>query len=178
MTIGAAVAGLVLAVAATAHAASDAQLVEEAHATKASFLKTDPGLATFFERAPGYVVFPSIAKGAIGVGGAHGNGVLFEKGKPIGKTSVTQISVGAQLGGQAYSEIILFETPQAMATFKQGKTKFSGGLSAVALTAGASANAKYQEGVMVVTATKGGLMFEASVGGQKFSFEPFYVSKP
>src|SRR5678815_352083 len=100
MTIGAAVAGLVLAVAVTAHAASDAQLVEEAHATKASFLKTDPGLASFFERSPGYVIFPSIAKGAVGVGGAHGNGILFEKGKAIGKTSVTQISIGAQLGGQ------------------------------------------------------------------------------
>jgi lipid-binding SYLF domain-containing protein len=176
-TIGAAVVGLIFAAAATARAASDAQLIDEANATKAAFLKTDPGMASLFKTSPGYAIFPSIGKGAIGVGGAHGSGVLYEAGQPTGKASLTQVSIGAQLGGQSYSQVIFFETVEAIAHFKQGKTKFSGAVSAVALTAGASANAKYQESVIVFTATRGGLMFEASVGGQKFSYEPFLVMK-
>jgi lipid-binding SYLF domain-containing protein len=171
-TIGILVAGLALAFAATANANED-QLVSEATATKAVFIKTDPGLAQLFQTAPGYVIFPSIGKGAIGVGGAHGKGVVFQQGRPVGKASLSQLTVGAQIGGQAYSEVIIFETPETLAHFMQGKVAFSGQVSAVALKAGASGDARYKEGVMVFTATKGGLMVEASVGGQKFGYEPF-----
>jgi lipid-binding SYLF domain-containing protein len=87
------------------------------------------------------------------------------------------VTVGAQVGGQEYSEVIFFQTPQVLADFKKGKSAFSAQASAVALTSGASANAKYQNGVAIFTATKGGLMAEASVGGQKFSFEPFAAQK-
>jgi lipid-binding SYLF domain-containing protein len=171
--IGILVAALALGFAAAAAHANENQLVAEATATKAVFMKTDPGLTTLFASAPGYVIFPSIGKGAVGIGGAHGTGVVFQQGRPVGKASLSQLTVGAQIGGQAYSEVILFETPETLAKFMQGHVAFSGQVSAVALKAGASADARYREGVMVFTATKGGLMVEASVGGQKFTFEPF-----
>ncbi len=121
----------------------------------------------------GYAVFPTVSKGAIGVGGAIGSGVVFEKGKAIGKASLTQVTVGAQLGGQTYSEVIFFETPPAFTDFKKGTLALAAQASAVAASKDASANAKYENGVAVFTTGKGGLMFEASVGGQKFAFEPF-----
>jgi lipid-binding SYLF domain-containing protein len=173
--IGILVAALALGFVAVAHA-DETQLVNEANATKAVFIKTDPGLVQLFQTAPGYVIFPSIGKGAVGVGAAHGKGIVYQQGRPVGKASLSQLTVGAQIGGQAYSEVILFETPEALAHFMQGKTAFSGQVSAVALKAGASADARYKEGVMVFTATRGGLMVEASIGGQKFGFEPF-ISK-
>ena len=145
----------------------------EANKTVSLYKKTDPGLATFFEKAAGYAVFPSIGKGGAVVGGAYGKGVLFENGKPTGKTTLTQVTVGLQLGGQTYSEIIFFETEKALTEFKGSTFAFAAEASAVALKSGASANAKYREGVAVFTATKAGLMFEASVGGQKFTFQPF-----
>jgi lipid-binding SYLF domain-containing protein len=172
-TIGIVLASLALAVAGPARAATDRELITEATATKAMFKKADPGLKAWFEKAPGYVVFPGIGKGAVGIGGAHGKGVLFEDGKPVGRASLTQISVGASLGGQEFAEVIFFETPAALANFKQGNFAFSGAVSAVALKSGASANAKYKDGVAVFTATKGGLMLEASVGGQKFGYDAF-----
>jgi lipid-binding SYLF domain-containing protein len=147
--------------------------VKEAQDTIAVFKKVDPGLSRFFDKAVGYAVFPTVTKGAIGVGGATGSGVVFEKGKAIGKASVTQVTVGAQLGGQTYSEVIFFETPGALADFKRGALALAAQASAVAASKDASTNAKYENGVAVFTTGKGGLMFEASVGGQKFAFEPF-----
>jgi lipid-binding SYLF domain-containing protein len=147
--------------------------VKEAQETIAVFKKADPGLSRFFDNAVGYAVFPTVGKGAIGVGGAAGSGVVFEKGKAIGKASLTQVTVGAQLGGQTYSEVIFFETEPAMMDFKKGTLALAAQASAVAAAKDASANAKYEKGVAVFTTGKGGLMFEASVGGQKFAFEPF-----
>jgi lipid-binding SYLF domain-containing protein len=147
--------------------------VSKAHDTVAQMKKADPGLAKFFSGAVGYAVFPNVAKGAIGVGGAHGSGVLFEGGTAIGKTTMSQVTVGFQLGGQAYSEIVFFENAGTLANFKHGNFAFAAQVSAVAIKSGASANAKYQNGVAVFTMAKGGLMYEASVGGQKFDYEPF-----
>jgi lipid-binding SYLF domain-containing protein len=161
---------LALAPAARANSADE---IAEAHKTIGLYKKADPGIAHFLEQSAGYAVFPSVDKGAIGIGGAHGTGVLFERGRPTGKVSLSQVTVGAQLGGQSYSQIIFFETPQELARFKSGNFAFAAQASAVALKSGASANAKYQNGVAIFTATKGGLMAEAAVGGQKFSFEPF-----
>ena len=146
--------------------------VKEARDTVAVFKKADPGLSRFFEKSVGYAVFPTVGKGAVGIGGATGSGV-FEKGKAVGKTSLTQVTVGAQLGAQTYSEIVFFETAPAFTDFKKGTLALAAQASAVAVTKGASANAKYQNGVAVFTTSKEGLMFEASVGGQKFGFEPF-----
>jgi lipid-binding SYLF domain-containing protein len=153
--------------------ADEAELLRNAHATVASFRRTEPGLDKFFERSAGYAVFPTVGKGGAFIGGAHGTGVLFARGGlPLGRVTVTQVTVGAQLGGQSYSEIIFLETGKELADFKSGKFALAAQASAVALKAGASANAKYENGAAIFTATKGGLMYEASVGGQKFGFEP------
>jgi len=147
--------------------------VKEARETVAVFKKADPGLARFFDHAVGYAVFPTVSKGAVGVGGASGSGVVFEKGKAIGKASLTQVTVGAQLGGQTYSEVIFFETHPALEDLKKGMLALAAQASAIAAAKGASTNAKYENGVAVFTTGKTGLMFEASVGGQKFAFEQF-----
>jgi len=142
-----------------------------AEGTVRDVVETDPSMSAFLERSSGYAVFPEVGTAALVVGGAHGDGVLFEKGKAMGTTSLSQVSVGAQVGGQTYSEVVVFETPQALANFKRGKFHFSAQVSAVALKSGVAANAKYRDGVAIFTATKGGLMFEASVGTQKFTYE-------
>ena len=152
---------------------TDAQLVDEARQTVALYGKTDPGLDSFLQRSVGYVVFPGIGKGGLGIGAAHGTGILFEKGAPVGKVTLNQVSIGAQAGGQEFSEIVFFEVPKTLAELKQGKAQLSGQLSAVALTSGAAANARFKNGVAVFTATKGGLMLEAAVGGQKFGYSAF-----
>jgi lipid-binding SYLF domain-containing protein len=117
-------------------------------------------------------VFPGVGKGGVGVGGAYGRGELFEGGKLAGYCTLTQASIGLQLGGQKYTELIFFETKAALDRFKSGNFAFAAQASAVALKSGASANAKYAGGVAVFTMGEAGLMYEASIGGQKFSFEP------
>jgi len=102
-----------------------------------------------------------------------GNGIVYERGVMIGKAKMSQVSVGFQLGGQAYRELIFFENQESLDRFKKNKFEFSAQASAVAAKAGASANAQYRDGVMIYTQQKGGLMYEASVGGQKFKFTAF-----
>lgn len=138
----------------------------------AAFRNRDRDMKVFFDKAYGYAVFPTVGKGGIGIGGAYGKGKVYRKGDHIGDTSLTQVSIGLQLGGQAYREIIFFEDKEALERFTGGNFEFSAQASAVALTAGAAADADYSDGVAVFTLPKGGLMYEASVGGQKFSFEP------
>ena len=150
----------------------DPELENKARETIALFKEKDPGLKYFFEKAHGYAVFPGVGKGAAGIGGAHGSGVVFQGDEPIGMVTMTQITVGFQLGGQAYSELIFFEDEKAMKRFKRGKLKFAGQVSAVAVTLGASADVAYQNGVAVFTMAKAGLMYEAALGGQKFKFRP------
>lgn len=150
----------------------EAKLEKEVTATIALFKKTDPKMEKLFKDAAGYAVFSGIGKGAIGIGAAYGEGEVFAKGKKTGRASVTQVTIGLQLGGQAYDEVVFFETKEALEEFQGGKFALSAQVSAVAAAEGASANAKYQQGVMVFTIAKGGLMYEASVGGQKFKFFP------
>lgn len=138
----------------------------------ARFKAADPGVNTFFNGAVGYAVFPTVTKGGAGIGAAHGIGELFEGGKVVGLCEVSQATIGLQLGGQEYSEVIFFQTKEALASFKRGDFEFSGQASGAAIKAGGAANAKYESGVLVMTLTKGGLMGEASVGGQKFSVTP------
>ena len=135
-------------------------------------VKSDPGLKTFFDEAAGYAVFPKVGKGAVGVGGAYGRGELYEAGQLAGYCTLTQASIGLALGGQAYTELIFFETQHALDRFKTGNFAFAAQASAVALKSGASANAKYTDGVAVFTMAEAGLMYEASIGGQKFSYKP------
>jgi lipid-binding SYLF domain-containing protein len=152
---------------------TDAQLISEARQTAALYSKTDPSIDGFFKRSVGYVVFPGIGKAGLGIGGAHGTGILFENGAPTGKVSMNQVSIGAQVGGQDFSQIVFFQTPKTLQELKYGKAELAGNLSAVALKSGAASGAAFKNGVAVFTATKSGLMLEASVGGQKFSFNAF-----
>ncbi|MFU8896145.1 MAG: YSC84-related protein [Gammaproteobacteria bacterium] len=141
----------------------------------AAVLKTakaaDPTLGPVFNAAPGYAVFPTVGKAAAGIGGAYGRGVLYERGRAVGYCDLTQATVGLQFGGQTYSEIIAFETKEAVETFKQGNFSFAAQATAVALKSGAGANAKFRDGVAVFTMDETGLMYEAAVGGQKFSYQ-------
>ncbi len=158
--------------------------------TLAAFRKADAS-GRFFKNAYGYAVFPTIGKGGVGIGGAYGKGRVYQKGKLIGEVSMTQLSIGLQLGGQGFSQIIFFEDAKALKTFTEGEFEFGAEASAVAITAGASAKAgstgataganvsgapdakvvgAYVNGMAVFTLVKGGLMYEATIGGQKFKF--------
>jgi lipid-binding SYLF domain-containing protein len=155
--------------------ALDASLTRDesdAAAVIAKFKEKDPGMAKVFAEAYGYAVFPTVGKGAIGVGGARGKGYVYQHGKLIGHSTLTQVTIGFQLGGQAYSEVVFLKNAAAMESFKNGKIKLDAQASAIALTARAAADLAYRDGVAIVTMAKGGLMYEASVGGQKFSFNP------
>jgi lipid-binding SYLF domain-containing protein len=134
--------------------------------------KEDPGLKKFFDEAAGYAVFPTVGKGAVGVGGAYGKGELRVKGATVAYCDLTQATIGLALGGQSYTEIIFFETPKTLDNFKSGNFTFAAQASAVALKSGAAANAKYADGVLVFTMGEAGLMYEASIGGQKFAVQP------
>lgn len=146
---------------------------------------------TFFDKSYGYAVFPTIGKAGIGIGGAHGSGRVYKQGEYVGDTTMTQLTVGFQLGGQAYSQVIFFQDKRAFNEFTSGNFEFGAQATAVAVTAGVSAEATtaggtaagasggkhdattvggYYKGMAVFTVAKGGLMYEASIGGQKFSY--------
>ena len=137
-----------------------------------AFKEKDSGIQRFVDAAAGYVVIPTVGKGGIGIGGARGKGLLYENGEPSAVVTLTQLTIGFQWGGQAYSEFIFFETADDLEDFKRGNYELGAQASAVAVTAGASADANYSSGVAVFTQAKGGLMYEATVGGQKFKVEP------
>jgi lipid-binding SYLF domain-containing protein len=147
------------------------KIVADSNEAKAEFIKTDSKMGGLFGKAYGYVIFPNVGKGGLGVGGASGNGAAYENGQLAGSAKLTQVSIGLQAGGQSYREVVFFENKESMDRFKDNRVELSAQVSAVAAASGASANAKYVEGVMVFTMQKGGLMYEASVGGQKFKFE-------
>ena len=134
---------------------------------------TDPGMKKFFDGAAGYAVFPKVGKGGIGIGGAHGKGLVIANDKAIANTSLSQVTIGLQLGGQVYAEFIFFKDKTALGHFQRGNFELGAQASAVAVTLGASADADYDKGVAVFTNVGGGLMYEASVGGQKFKYEAF-----
>tara|TARA_Y100001968_G_scaffold8503_1_gene7173 strand:+ start:21743 stop:22357 length:615 start_codon:yes stop_codon:yes gene_type:complete len=132
-----------------------------------------PELEPYFRKAEGFAVFPNIAKAGMGIGGARGKGEVFQNGNVIGSTTVTQISIGFQLGGQAFSQIIFFKQKRDLDRFTQGNFEFGASASAALINAGAATEAAYSNGVAVLTVSKGGLMYEASIGGQKFNFEAY-----
>lgn len=134
--------------------------------------ETDSGIQRFFDESTGYAVFPTVGKGGIGIGGARGKGLVIVDGKVDGHTTLTQVTVGLQLGGQTYSEFIFFKDDAALQQFRRGNFEMGAQASAVAVTAGASADADYDKGVAVFTNVKGGLMYEATIAGQKFKYKP------
>lgn len=132
----------------------------------------DPGIEKFFDNAAGYAVFPSVGKGGLIVGGAYGKGLVIVNEQVDGRTTMSQATIGLQAGGQKYSQFIFFRDHIALEHFKRGNWEAGAQASAVAITAGASADANYDGGVVVFTHAGGGLMFEGSIGGQKFTYEP------
>ncbi|MDC6365347.1 MULTISPECIES: lipid-binding SYLF domain-containing protein [Flavobacteriaceae] len=156
-----------------AQSKKDRKIMNDAKKAKKTLLQADSGLERFFEESAGYVLFPNVGKGGFIIGGASGNGVVYEKGEAIGMANLKKLNVGLQAGGQAIIEIIFFETPVDLERFKEGKFQFSAETSAVALKSGIAFNAKYKEGIAVFALPKAGLMADASVGGQKFGYKPF-----
>jgi len=148
------------------------QLTAEVQDAIKEFQAADTSLKNRFKKAVGYAVFPTAGKGGLILGGAHGTGQVYASGKLIGTSKMSQVTVGAQIGGQAFMEVIFFETKGALDKFKQGGFSMNAQVGAVAASEGASLNAKYVDGVMVFTKVRSGLMAEATVGGQKFTFEP------
>jgi len=154
--------------------------------------KKSESVQPFFKSAYGYAVFPTVGKGGIGIGGAYGKGQVYQGGKVTGETSLIKATIGFQLGGQAFSEMIFFEDKRAYDDFTSGNFEFDASASAVAITAGAQAKAgtegstasasagpatgkqtgsSYRKGMATFVHIKGGLMYEAAIGGQKFSFK-------
>jgi len=151
-------------------AQKDDKIIEDSKEAKAEFLEDDPDLQELFSSSHAYIILPNVGKGGLGIGGASGNGVAYEGGELIGFARMTQLTIGFQAGGQVYSEVVFFEDKKAFDRFRENKIEMSAQVSAVAAASGASLNAKYVDGVAVFTRTKGGLMYEASVGGQQFKF--------
>ena len=143
----------------------------DVEAAIAQFKEKDPSMEELFDSAYGYAVFPSVKAGAIGVGGAFGRGEVYEQGRLVGYCDLTQGSIGLALGGQAYRQIIFFERRAPLERFQRNELAFSAQASAVAVTTGGAATAPYKNGVSVFSMTKAGLMAEASIGGQRFTYE-------
>lgn len=147
------------------------KIIADSKEAKTEFIGADSLMKGLFDRAYGYVIFPNVGKGGLVVGGAAGNGTVYERGKIVGMAKLSQLTIGFQAGGQAYREVIFFETKKDLDRFKESRFEFSAQVSAVAVTEGISKNKEYADGIMVFTMQKGGLMYEASVGGQKFEFK-------
>ena len=150
----------------------DKELEKETAKAIKRFITDNPDLEKYFDDAYGFAVLPIITKGGLGIGGAAGKGLTFENKVVIGMTKMTQATIGAQAGGQQYMEAIFFENKKALDNFTGGKVKWSGQVSAIALEKGTSIDMKYNDGVAIFTKGKGGLMAEASVGGQSFKYHP------
>jgi lipid-binding SYLF domain-containing protein len=148
------------------------ELNQDVQKTMQRLAVEDPGLPDFLTRADGYVVFPSVGKGAAGIGGAYGRGQVYENGSFVGYADLSQGTIGLQLGGQSYTEVIAFEDAASLQRFEQGKFAFAADASAVALKSGAAATAKYTDGVAAFVEPQGGLMLEAAIGGQSFTYQP------
>lgn len=154
-----------------AQTADQQEIIADAEAARETLVQQDNHIQTLFENSVGYVIFPNVGKGAYVVGGASGNGAVYQNGQLIGMADLKQLDVGLQLGGQAFIQVMFFGNEQAMNEFKQGGFKLAGNASAVALDKGAADNINFKNGVAVVTLPKAGAMLEVSVGGQKFDFE-------
>lgn len=145
---------------------------EEAAATLKRLEAKDPGLKQFLKEAYGYVVYPSVGKAALVVGGGYGKGLAFERGKPVGYATIAKVTLGVDLGGQTFSEVIAFESREVFERFKRGRFGFSANASAVIVKAGASGTADYEKGAVAFAYSRGGLLLELSLGGQKVKFKP------
>lgn len=165
----------VVSVSLSGQSRKEEKLMKDIQRAKQELLNVDPGLQQFFDEAAGYVILPNVGKGGFIIGGASGRGIVYNAdGKAIGSANLKKLNIGLQAGGQAIIEAIFFKTEKAFDSFKYNNFSFSAGVSAVALRSGIAANAKYREDVAVFALPKAGLMADASVGGQRLVFKPFY----
>lgn len=146
------------------------KIIRDAEETKRIFSERYPESEDLFDTSVGYAIFPNVGKGAYILGGAAGNGVVYENGERVGFAELRQLDIGLQIGGQAYREIIFFETQDALNRFKEGEIEFGGNASAVIIEEGAARSVSFEDGVAVVIIPKAGAMVEASIGGQKFNY--------
>lgn len=151
----------------------DQEIMSDADTAKMKLIEADATLSDYFDNAAGYVLFPNVGEGGFIIGGASGNGVVYENGVAVGMAGLKKIDIGLQAGGQAIIEVIFFETEADLAEFKEGNFEFSAEASAVAVESGVAVNAGYDDGVVAFALPKAGLMVDASVGGQKFSYKVF-----
>lgn len=147
--------------------------VSKANKTIKDFKTTNDEIVKIFNSAYGYAIFPGIGKGGLGIGGAGGKGTVYKGGTAVADCKMSQVTIGLQAGGQKYAEVIFFENAKAFDRFMSNKFEFAAQVSAIALKSGVSLDAEYRDGMMVFTKAIGGLMYEASLGGQKFKAEKF-----
>lgn len=152
--------------------AKEPTLHEQVQATIKKLQSEDPGLKQLMKKAHGYAVFPSVAKAALVVGGAYGLGEVYEQGKVIGHATIGQLTIGVQVGGDTFDELIVFEDEEPFKRFKESRMKFAANASAVLVKAGAAASSNFEKGATVFVYAEGGMLLELAIGGQKFRFKP------
>ncbi|MFM6924764.1 MAG: hypothetical protein ACKOU7_04625 [Ferruginibacter sp.] len=153
--------------------AKQERLMDDAENAKSGFTESNEQLQQLFDHAYGYVILPNVGKGAAGIGAAAGSGIVYEQGKAIGIVKMKQLTAGLQFGGQAYREVIFFEDKATLDRFKTNEFEFAQQTSATAINAADQEDPQYNEGIIVITQKKSGLMYDASVGGQKFNYDSF-----
>ncbi|MGY5846155.1 lipid-binding SYLF domain-containing protein [Salegentibacter sp. HM20] len=154
-----------------AQTAEQQELIDDAEKAKAAFMAENAETGNLFDEAAGYVIFPNVGKGAYILGGAAGNGVVYQNGELIGFAELRQLDIGFQLGGQAFRQAILFETQAELDEFKEGSYKLAGNASAVVIEKGKAKSLEFKDGRAIITMPKAGAMIEASVGGQRFDYQ-------
>ncbi len=164
------IASILLSFLAVGTLTADAE-VEANYAKTIKEFKDSKRAGPFYSKCYGYAVFPTVGKGGFGIGGSYGDGRVYIGGKYVADTSLSQVTIGFQAGGQAFSQIMFFENKNAFSTFKTGNFELGAQATAVAIKSGIGANVDYDKGIAIFTVAKGGLMYEASVGGQTFSYE-------
>lgn len=163
----------VVLLAACASVPSEDRIVREAEVSLVRFLEQDPDLQGWIDSAYGYAIFPEMTKGGFWVGGGFGHGIVYEQGEIVGRATASQATIGAQIGVQSYSQVIFFRDEAALRTFQRGNFEFSAQATAVVAATGVAATTSYEAGVAVFVLTRSGLMAEASIGGQKFTYTAF-----
>ena len=153
--------------------AKQERLIDDAENAKSAFIENNEQLQQFFDNAYAYAILPNVGKGAAGIGGAAGSGIVYEKGNTIGSVKMKQLTVGLQFGGQAYREVIFFEDKATLERFKTNELEFAAQTSATAINEEDQKDATYKDGILIFTQKKSGLMYDASIGGQKFNYDSF-----
>lgn len=161
---------LILGTATYAQSEKDKKVMDDANEAKQMLMEPQYGLDFYFDNSKGYVIFPNVGEGAFIIGGASGNGVVYEDGNAVGMANLKKVDVGLQAGGQSVLEIIFFEDEAALDKFKDGELKLGAELSATILEKGAKSSTNYSNGVKVFAKPKAGVMADLSVGGQKFEY--------